>query len=384
MSLPVREFQAKGFRSLESVIYPMSGLDVFVGANGVGKTNLYRALELLQAAADNRLALDLARDGGLASALWAGPRRRGQPPELYLAVGLADPSQRQAGPVLHRYEVTVGFPPPDSGAFAEEPHIKHEAVTYLGGARPLVMVERTGLSVMARDDDGRRHTVDIDLLDSETVLGRLEDPSRYPELDAIRRTLLQWRFYHSLRTDAASPLRQPCPRLATPTLASDGSDLAAVFATLFGIRNDTVDLRAAIDAAFPGARLVMTGEGRLASFGLRYPEFPQRVFEASELSDGTLRFLTLAGALLAYRLPPFIALNEPESSLHPDLMEPLAGLIARAAQRTQVWLVTHSTRLAEAVAVAGDGNVRTVIKQDGATTIEGLKRWGEFEEDDDD
>ena len=67
----------------------------------------------------------------------------------------------------------------------------------------------------------------MDLLDSETVLGRLEDPSRYPELDAIRRTLLQWRFYHGLRTDAGSPLRQPCAAVATPALASNGSDLAA-------------------------------------------------------------------------------------------------------------------------------------------------------------
>jgi predicted ATPase len=383
MSLPVREFQAKGFRSLKHIAYPMSGLDVFVGSNGVGKTNLYRALELLQSAAANTLAYDLARDGGLQSALWAGPRRRDEQPELHLSVGFADPSQRKAGPVIHRYDVTVGYPGESVGAFPDEPYIRHEAVTYLGGSRPLVLVERKGPSVMARDDDGRRQDLDIDLLHTETVLGRLEDPSRYPELDAIRRTLLQWRFYHTLRTDPASPLRQPCPRLATPSLASDGSNLAAVFATLSGIINDTVDLRAAIDAAFPGARLQMIGDGSLVSFGLRYPEFPQRVFEARELSDGTLRFLALAGALLAYRLPPFIALNEPESSLHPDLMEPLAGLIARAAGRTQLWLVTHSERLAEAVAAAGDGNVRTVMKADGATAIAGLKRWGAFEEDDD-
>jgi predicted ATPase len=116
---------------------------------------------------------------------------------------------------------------------------------------------------------------------------------------------------------------------------------------------------------------------------MTFPEFPQRVFEASELSDGTLRFLALAGALLAYRLPPFIALNEPEASLHPDLMEPLARLDVQAAERTQVWLVTHSTRLADAVAASGVGKVRRVVKREGATEIEGLKRWGAFEDDDD-
>ena len=382
MTLPVRDFEAEGFRSLKSIAYPVSGLDVFVGANGVGKTNLYRALELLQAAAANRLAGDLASEGGLPSALWAGPRRRSQQPELRLAVGLADPAQRRSGEAAYRYEVTVGFPVVTAAAFPIEPQIKDESIAFLGGARPLRLLERKGHSVMARDEDGRPANVDIDLLASETVLGRLEEPARYPELDAVRRTLLQWRFYHSLRTDPASPLRRPCAAVATPTLASDGSDLAAVFATLVHIRQDAADLNAAVDQAFPGARLVVPEPDRWARFGMTFPEFPQRVFDAEELSDGTLRFLALAGALLAYRLPPFVALNEPEASLHPDLTEPLAGLIARAAERTQLWLVTHSHRLAEAVATAGGGKVRTVVKHDGATQIEGLKRWGAFDEED--
>jgi len=387
MTLAVREFRARGYRSLQSIAYPMSGLDVFVGANGVGKTNLYRALELLQAAAANTLALELAKEGGLLSALWAGRRGRGEQRELELEVGLADPQHPRADATTYRYEVTVGFPPMAQGAvlsaaFLNEPQIKEEAVSYVGGARPVRLIERKGRSVMARAEDGRPTTLDLDLLDSETVLGRLEDPSRYPELDAIRRTLLQWRFYHSLRTDAASPLRQACPAVATPALASDGSNLAAVFATLAHIRGDTTDLDAAVDLAFPGAALDIPEPESVASFAVRFPEFPQRAFAAQELSDGTLRFLALAGALLAYRLPPFVALNEPEASLHPDLMKPLAGLIARAAERTQLWLVTHSTALAEAVVESGAGKVRTVLKADGATQIEGLKRWGEFEEED--
>lgn len=117
---------------------------------------------------------------------------------------------------------------------------------------------------------------------------------------------------------------------------------------------------------------------------MSFPEFPQREFEAPELSDGTLRFLGLAGALMAYRLPPFVALNEPESSLHPDLMEPLAEMIVQAAQRTQLWLVTHSERLAKAIEDTGEGAVRTVVKRNGATTIEGLTLLGAFREDEED
>ena len=235
---------------------------------------------------------------------------------------------------------------------------------------------------MARDESGRPVSVDMDLLDSETMLGRLEDPSRYPELELIRRTLLQWRFHHGLRTDAASPLRQPCHAVATPTLASDGSDLAAVFATLSHIRQDTAELDAIIDRAFPGAQLVAPKPDRFARFGITFPEFPERVFEAEELSAGTLRFLALAGALLSYRLAPFIALNEPEASLHPDLMAPLAELVVAAAARTQVWLVTHSTQLADAILASGRGQVRVVRKVGGATEIAGLRSWGEFREPD--
>ena len=72
-------------------------------------------------------------------------------------------------------------------------------------------------------------------------------------------------------------------------------------------------------------------------------------FWAHELSDGTLKYLCLLGALMGYRLPSLIALNEPEASLHPSLLGPLARLIAGSAKHTRIWIVTHSDFLAEAL-----------------------------------
>jgi predicted ATPase len=164
-------------------------------------------------------------------------------------------------------------------------------------------------------------------------------------------------------------------------MASDGSNLAAVFATLVHIRKETTDLDQAIEDAFPGAALSVPLPEREASFGMVMPDHPRRVFQASELSDGTLRYLSLAGALLALRLPAFVALNEPESSLHPDLLEPLARLIVKASERTQIWLVTHSERLAAALAKHGRVQPRAVIKKDGETWIEGLKQIGRFDDE---
>jgi predicted ATPase len=77
-------------------------------------------------------------------------------------------------------------------------------------------------------------------------------------------------------------------------------------------------------------------------------------------------------------------LNEPEASLHPDLLEPLARLIASAAQRSQVWVVTHSERLADAFKAVAGIESRTVIKRKGETWIDGLKLGGSFAQDEDD
>ena len=391
--MKIREVSIAGYRSLRAIRFPVGQLTVFVGANGVGKTNLYRALQLLQASAAGTLARELASEGGMESALWAGKRPGNKPARIKLSVGLGSDTDRSGQSsfdydvevgVAHSYEIEVGVRMPTAAAFALEPQVKEEMLVFHGGRRPLNVLERKGPRATAIDDDGRKHALGADLLASETALGALRDPGRFGDIELVRRTLTDWRFYHDFRSDRDSALRRPSLAVTTPTLASDGGDLAAVFATLVHIREDADELHQAIDDAFPGARLVVPLPERTASFGLIQAEYPKRVFEANELSDGTLRYLALAGALLGYRLPGFIALNEPEASLHPDLLEPLARLIVRAAERTQVWVVTHSERLADAFNSVGGVAPRTVIKKNGETWLEGLKLGGSFAQDDDD
>ena len=251
--------------------------------------------------------------------------------------------------VLYTYEIEVGVPPPlGRGAFPLEPDMKEEQLLFHHRGRHHKLLERRGPSVMARDADGKRTEISRDLLPSETALGAFDAPQRFPDIHAIKQLMLDWRFYHDLRTDQDSALRRPCLAVATPTMASDGSNLAAVLATLIHIRRDTVDLDRAIEDAFPGARLDVPMPEQAASFGMVFPDYPKRVFEARELSDGTLRYLALAGALLSLRLPSFIALNEPESSLHPDLLEPLGP-----ADRQSVG--AHAGLAGDAFGAAGRG-----------------------------
>ena len=317
----IAEVSIAGYRSLKAIRFPIGTLTVFVGANGVGKTNLYRALQLLQAAAAGTLARELAIEGGMESALWAGRRSAGKPARIKLSAEFTsdevgrqlDFEDHEPRTITHSYTVEIGVRTPTAAAFALEPQIKEESLIARAGRRPVALLERKGPSAHMRDENGKRIALGSGLLASETALGAAQDPGAASDIQILRRTMTDWRFYHDFRTDQASPLRQPCLAVTSPTLSSDGADLAAVFATLVHIRQDNADLDRAIEDAFPGARLVVPDPGRTAAFGLVQPDYPKRVFEAAELSDGTLRFLALAGALMGYRLPSFVALNEPET-----------------------------------------------------------------------
>src|SRR5918994_1422749 len=106
--LEIREVYAAGYRSLRSIRFPIDRLSVFVGANGIGKTNLYRALQLLQAAASGALTRDLAAEGGFDSVFWAGERMGHEPVRVKLAARLEAPERDYA----LEYSVETGLVPP--------------------------------------------------------------------------------------------------------------------------------------------------------------------------------------------------------------------------------------------------------------------------------
>lgn len=377
------EISIQGYRSIRAIRFPLDRLTVLVGENGVGKTNLYRALQLVHAAALGNFSEELAAEGGLTSAFWAGELRKQDKPRIALSIWLDTLGYGDAEDIQSpAYNLEVGFPPAKAhAAFQFEAEIKSESLTIKAGRRTVTIMERKGRTISARNDNGVRVPVEDDLLASESALFKLGTTGTYPEITRMRSALSQWRFFHKFRTDTLSPLRQSTPPVTSPTLLSDGSNLAAVFATLKHIRQDTFDLDEAIDNAFPGSKLVVPVPDQRATFALTYPDFPKRQFAASELSDGTLQYLALMGALLSYRLPPFMALNEPEASLHPSVLPALGRLIAKAAERTQILIVTHSRELASAIEEHSGTRPREVIKQNGATWLAGLNKFSQFEDD---
>lgn len=186
----------------------------------------------------------------------------------------------------------------------------------------------------------------------------------------MREFIRRWRFYDHFRSDAEAPVRQPQLGTRTPVLHHDGRDLAAALQTILEI-GDFQALHAAIGDAFPGARLDIEKlqGGRFAiafqQHGLLRP------LSAAELSDGTLRYLLLVAALLTPRPPSLMVLNEPETSLHPDLLPALARLIIRASANCQVWVVSHATRLIAALQQDDDCNCIMLEKDLGQTGVVG-------------
>jgi predicted ATPase len=99
-----------------------------------------------------------------------------------------------------------------------------------------------------------------------------------------------------------------------------------------------------------------------------------RALSAAELSDGTLRYLLWIAALLTPRPPALMVLNEPETSIHPSLLGPLARLIARAAARTQIIVVTHAAPVISALSEQPGCHSITLEKTFGETTIVGARQ----------
>ncbi len=373
----LRSMSAEYYRSLRSIRMDLGQVNLFVGANGAGKSNLYRALQLIKAAAEGRFSHAIAEEGGIYSAIWSGGFPKHKKARIALDAEIVD----ERSGVIYHYHIETGFKPAEpSAGFAHEAQIKREEVRVDTGRRPHVMMRRDGGHISVRDENGRMVEYPEQAMTSETALFMLGDAGRYPEISLLRHTIGQWRFYHGFRSDAGSPLRQPCLPITAPLLDEDGGNIAAVFATLTHTRQDTVDLDRAVHDAFAGARLSVPRPEEYANFGLTIPEFPARTFQPRELSDGQIRFLALAAALMSYRRPRFTALNEPEASLHPDMLPALADMIGKASAESQIWVVTHSQALADAIATRCGCRARNVIRRDGATWIEGMTMTGDIPE----
>jgi len=334
----------ENYRSLRSIVVPLGRLNVIQGANGSGKSNLYKALRLLADTAAGGIVSSLAREGGLQSTFWAGPEKLSR--DMRAGRVPIQGTQRKEAVRLKLgfsgsdfgYCITMGVPAPSDSAFALDPEIKRECIWSGPVYKPeRTLVDRSGPAVRPRTEKGWQTLADgLGLF--ESIFVQIADPNNAPEVLLLRETIRSWRFYDQLRTDVDAPARVPRLGTRTPVLSHDGGDLAAAIQTILEV-GDADAVSEAVDAAFPGAniKLAVEPDGRFAI------EFQQpgllRPLSGAELSDGTLRFLLWLAVLLTPRPPSMMVLNEPETSLHPDLLPALSRLVIKAAEATQIWVV---------------------------------------------
>src|SRR5579863_9994502 len=190
-----------GYRSLRDVRLSLGPLNVVTGANGSGKSSLYRAVRLLADIAQGRIIQSLAAEGGLHSTLWAGPEvvsramKKGQQPvegtvrkaSISLKLGFSGDD--------YGYAIDLGLPTPSSSYFLRDPVIKVES-QWTGETlgRNNVFAMRNGPSVRIRDDSGAWRQVLTELAPFDSMMTHCSDPREAPELLLLRERMRDWRF----------------------------------------------------------------------------------------------------------------------------------------------------------------------------------------------
>ena len=231
----VTRLAVSGYRSLRDVRLDVEPLTVVTGANGSGKSSLYRALRLLAETAQGGLVASLAREGGRPSTLWAGPEKfsramlAGRQPvqgtvrqeSVQLQLGFAADD--------FGYAIDLGLPKLGQSAFALDPEIKRECIWVGPCFRPAaLLVDRRGPSLRTIDEHGAWQAIPQPVSTFESMLSAFADPRTAPEMLAVRGQVRSWRFYDHFRTDAAAPARLPQIGTHTPVLVHGKAEPAGI------------------------------------------------------------------------------------------------------------------------------------------------------------
>src|SRR5216684_4136040 len=211
----IRTIAVEGYRSLRDLKLPLGQLNLITGANGSGKSSVYRSLRLLADVAQNRVVASLAYEGGLPSTFWAGPETIARSVRQGMHVPQGQVKQKPAslklgfGSDTYSYSVDLGYPPPRTTMFGLDPHIKRECVWHGPTYRKAsALVDRRNNFVwLSTTGDEEPAMLTQRLSDADSMLSSVADPQRAPEMLAVREAVRGWRFYDQFRTDSRSPAR---------------------------------------------------------------------------------------------------------------------------------------------------------------------------------
>lgn len=361
----IEELEVKGFRSLRDIRWKPGRLNVLIGPNGSGKSNLLQVLELLQKTAAGKLSEEILRLGGIAPILWDEQAR---------SIFWAAKTKHSSG---------------DSFVYMIELERLSATSSYRIAAESLSesnrkLFERYLTRLAWNTENGRRLPPFI-MTDERASLSLAANPvlTESDKAYVFNNSLLGWSIYHDLRLDREAPLRQAAVARFEKQVATDGQNLIPVLHTLYtGNRYFKRSLDAAMRTAFGTdyeELIFPPAADQRVQLRLRWRSLKTEQ-SAVNLSDGTLRFLLLIAILANPEPGDLIAIDEPETGLHPNMLPIIAELAREAAGRTQVILTTHSPQLLDAF--TGEEPPTTTVAEwvDGETKLsvldaEELRRW---------
>jgi predicted ATPase len=353
----------EGFRRLHNVNLPLKPLNVMIGANGAGKTSLLDVFSIMSASAEGNLAAAMSEQGGIAANLTGGDARW-----ISCLLATAPPERPEL-----RYRIAIkprgaGYEIVDEMLcdVLEDEHRFHE---YIKSQHGKVQYRFPGESLQAPSWEFDAH---------ETAISQTSREFRVAE--EFRKQLASSTHYHVLSVEPRSPVRMPQPLRPAMLPGVDGEDLVSCLFYLqqtdrdrFEMIEDT--LRAGFHD-FERLDFPPVAAGTLA-MTWRDRNFTQPLF-MHQLSEGTLRFLWLVTLLYSPGLTALTLIDEPEVSLHPELLSLLADVMREASSRTQLIVATHADRLVRFLQV--DEVVALDVGEDGLATATrasdlDLERW---------
>ena len=321
----------KGFRRLQDVELEMRDLAVMIGANGSGKTSFLDALSTLAASANGLLSDTLQAKGGITGIL-----TRGRAQELEIKLSMQVPDKAAL-----RYSLTLS---PKALSY----EVKDETLTQQrdpSKPEPFKYIESRGLDVKYFQDGSGLLRPNWDHNPLETSLSQV--PKMYREPETLRKSLASCTYYSALDVSENSPIRLPQVMRPAKLPGANGEDLVSC---LYDLRETDLDrfemVENIISAAFPDFERLSFPAAAAGKLSMTWTDrnFSQPI-SIHELSEGTLRFLWLVTLLQSQSLATITLLDEPEVSLHPELLRHLAYLMREASKHTQLIVATHSDRL---------------------------------------
>jgi len=367
--LKIKQLDIEGFRSLKQVSWTPGDLNVIIGPNGTGKSNLLRFLELIAISAQGRLGKHIQSLGGMDPIVWDGSAASIKFKLDTVPVG------DKLGP--EHYELTLRRLGGGSSYRIENEILANfHKVRKTKETTPFKFLERAVNAAVFYDEKEHKFSTPGEFVsEEESLLSIATGPfTKNHYIPPFQKELATIAVYHDLHTNKDAIIRQPAIARLEKRVDPDGQNLISVLHTLYtGDRDFKRDVNAAMQAAFGDDfdELVFPpAADQRIQLRVRWKSL-KREQSAADLSDGTLRFLFLLTVLASPSPAPVIAIDEPETGLHPSMLPIVAEYAADAATRSQIIMTTHSPQFLDAFKEVRP--TTTVAKwENGETTLHTL------------